>query len=70
MKVIATLEEALGRELHKEYEGMQPGDVPATYADIDDLSRDTGFEPKTDIADGIAQFARWYKEFWVPMTMS
>jgi len=39
MKVIATLEEALGRELHKEYEGMQPGDVPATYADIDDLSR-------------------------------
>lgn len=70
MKVIATLEDALGQELPKEYLGMQPGDVPATYADIDDLSRDTGFEPKTDIADGIAQFASWYKEFWVPLVMS
>ena len=42
---------------------MQPGDVEATYADVSDLERDIGFRPATPIADGIARFARWYREY-------
>ena len=42
---------------------MQPGDVPATYADIDDLARDVGSEPTTTIEDGIAKFAKWFGEY-------
>ena len=42
---------------------MQPGDVPATYADVDDLMRDVGFKPSTPIADGVARFIAWYKEY-------
>jgi UDP-glucuronate 4-epimerase len=40
---------------------MQPGDVVATYADIEDLKRDVGFEPKTKLADGIARWVDWYR---------
>jgi UDP-glucuronate 4-epimerase len=42
---------------------MQPGDVPATYADVDDLMRDTGFAPKTSIEDGLARFTAWYRGY-------
>jgi UDP-glucuronate 4-epimerase len=42
---------------------MQPGDVPATYADIDDLKREVGFSPSTTIEDGIARFAAWYRDY-------
>ena len=42
---------------------MQPGDVPATYADIEDLAHETGFRPATTIEDGIARFARWYRDY-------
>jgi UDP-glucuronate 4-epimerase len=42
---------------------MQPGDVPATFADVDDLMRDVGFKPSTPIAEGIARFIAWYKEY-------
>jgi UDP-glucuronate 4-epimerase len=40
---------------------MQPGDVPATFADIDDLIRDVGFAPETSIEDGIRNFVVWYR---------
>jgi UDP-glucuronate 4-epimerase len=40
---------------------MQPGDVPETFADVDDLIRDVGFSPSTPIADGLREFARWYR---------
>ena len=43
---------------------MQPGDVPATYADVDDLARDVGFKPATPIEDGIARFVAWYRGFY------
>ena len=53
--VLDILEQALGRKAKKEMLPMQPGDVPTTYADVDDLVRDVGFRPATPIEDGIHQ---------------
>src|SRR6185503_18707021 len=63
MHLIRVLEECLGREAKKRLLPMQPGDVPATYADVDDLVRDVGFKPATRIEDGVARFVEWYNEF-------
>ena len=60
---IATLERALGREAIRELAPMQPGDVTTTYADIETARRDLGFEPKTPIAEGLARFVAWYREY-------
>jgi UDP-glucuronate 4-epimerase len=60
---IATLERLLGRPAIKEYAPMQPGDVPATYAAIDRLAAVTGFAPHTPLADGLARFVAWYREY-------
>ncbi len=43
---------------------MQPGDVPVTYADVEDLMRDLGFKPKTTIKVGIERFVNWYREYY------
>ena len=64
MHVVAVLEKALGREAIKEMLPMQPGDVLATYADIDDLKRDVDFRPQTSIEDGIAKFVAWYRDHY------
>ncbi|MEO1019871.1 MAG: NAD-dependent epimerase/dehydratase family protein, partial [Pseudomonadota bacterium] len=64
LHVIACLEEALDIRIAKEMVSMQPGDVPATYADIDALTRDTGFLPTTSIEVGIESFARWFRDIW------
>lgn len=61
---ISTLEGCLGVEAKKEYLPMQPGDVEATYADIDDLERDVGYRPKTSIKEGLAVFVDWYRQFY------
>jgi UDP-glucuronate 4-epimerase len=61
--VVSLLEKEFGRKAVKELLPMQPGDVEATYADVDDLERDIGFRPSTSIEDGIAQFAKWYREY-------
>ena len=61
--VVDLLEQALGRNVPREMLPMQPGDVPATYADVDDLMRDVGFRPSTSIADGIAKFVSWYRGY-------
>lgn len=61
---ISILENAVGKEAVKEYLPMQPGDVPQTYADISDISADTGFSPKTDLATGLGKFVDWYKEYY------
>ena len=61
--VISLLEKEFGKSAIKEMLPMQPGDVAATYADVSDLERDIGFRPSTSIEDGIACFARWYREF-------
>ena len=64
MRFIEVIEEALGKKARMNLLPMQPGDVPATYADIEDLRRDVGFEPKTRLEDGIARFIAWYKEYF------
>ncbi len=51
-------------EAHKELVGMQPGDVPITYADTTALEEDFGFKPHTSLRNGLRQFAEWYKEFY------
>jgi len=61
---IEVLEQALGKKAEKRLMPLQPGDVPATYADIDDLSRDVGFKPSTSIEVGIPRFVQWYREFY------
>jgi UDP-glucuronate 4-epimerase len=62
---VAAVEKALGRTAVKEYLDMQPGDVPATYADVDDLARDVGFKPATPLEQGITRFVAWYREYYV-----
>jgi UDP-glucuronate 4-epimerase len=63
MHVVSLLEQEFGRKAAKEMLPMQPGDVPATYADIDDLAREIGFRPATTIENGIAKFAKWYRDY-------
>lgn len=63
-RFIAALEAALGREAQKEYLPLQAGDVPETYADIQDLFAAVGFRPTTTIETGIAKFVAWYKDFY------
>ncbi len=61
---ISTLETALGRQAIREELPMQPGDVKETCADIDASREKLGFEPKTSIKEGVAQFIEWYKEYY------
>ena len=61
---IATLEEALGRSATRQNLPMQPGDVPATYADISELTEATGFAPSTTLKEGIARFVAWYCDYY------
>ncbi len=61
---IELLEKALGRTAEKELLPMQPGDVEATYADISALQRDTGYQPKISIAEGVERFAEWYRWYY------
>jgi UDP-glucuronate 4-epimerase len=63
LDVVALLEKELGKKAIRELTLMQPGDVPATFADVDDLMRDVGFKPSTPIGEGIARFIAWYKEY-------
>lgn len=61
---ISTLEKALGKEAQKEMLPLQPGDVPDTYANVDDLVRDMDYKPETRLADGIQKFAEWFKNYY------
>ena len=64
MDMIGALEKELGKVAEKKMMPLQPGDVPATYADVDDLAADVGFKPATPIATGIARFVAWYREYY------
>jgi UDP-glucuronate 4-epimerase len=64
MHLIATLEAALGKKAEKNLLPMQPGDVPATCANVDDLTRDVGFKPATPIEVGVKNFVDWYRGFY------
>ncbi len=61
---IKVIEKALGKDAEKEFLDMQPGDVPATYADIDDLMQAVGFQPATTIEEGISRFIEWYRSYY------
>ena len=64
LRFVAAIEAATGRTATLNLLPLQPGDVPATYADIDDLTRDTGFVPNTPIEEGVARFVAWYREYY------
>ncbi|MEX0791515.1 MAG: NAD-dependent epimerase [Pirellulaceae bacterium] len=64
MRFIGAIEQALGQEAKKNYLPMQAGDVPATFADVDDLTEAVGFRPATPIEDGINRFVAWYREYY------
>jgi UDP-glucuronate 4-epimerase len=64
MYFIECLEEAVGRKALKNMLPAQPGDVPRTFADVEALVADIGFQPKTSIEEGIRRFVAWYKEFY------
>jgi UDP-glucuronate 4-epimerase len=64
LRFIEVLEESLGRKAEKNFLPMQPGDVPATYADVDDLMADVGYAPSTPIETGIARFVEWYRDYY------
>jgi UDP-glucuronate 4-epimerase len=61
---IETLESLLGVKAKMEFLPMQPGDVEATYADIDDLQKAVGFHPSTSIEDGLRKFVEWYRNYY------
>lgn len=61
---IRTIEEKLGRKAHLNLLPLQPGDVPATCADVADLMQDVGFQPATPIEVGIGRFIDWYREYY------
>jgi UDP-glucuronate 4-epimerase len=63
MDFIGTIEKALGQEAKKNFLPMQDGDVQATYADIDELVRDTGFKPATTLEHGIGKWVEWYRKY-------
>ncbi len=63
---ISVIEDALGKKAVKKLLPMQPGDVAATCADIDDLARDVGFSPSTPLSEGVGRFVAWYKEHYGP----
>jgi len=64
MDMIAVLERVLGRTAEKHMLPLQPGDVPATWADVGDLTRAVGFKPATPIEEGIRRFVSWYREYY------
>jgi UDP-glucuronate 4-epimerase len=64
MEFITVIEEVLGKEAKKEFLDLQPGDVPATYADVDDLIKDVDFKPGTPIETGIKHFVEWFKSYY------
>ncbi len=61
---IEVLEDCIGKKAIKEFLPMQPGDVPMTYADVDDLIKDVGFQPNTPLEVGLEKFVSWYKNYY------
>jgi len=64
MDFVHAIEDALGKKAKIDYLPMQAGDVPATWADVDDLIAATGFKPETSVKQGIQNFVDWYKDYY------
>ena len=65
MEFIETIEKAIGKEAEKNYMPMQDGDVVSTYADVSGLINNFGYKPNTELSDGIGEFVKWYREFFL-----
>jgi UDP-glucuronate 4-epimerase len=65
MDFITTIEQAMGKAAQKIMLPMQPGDVPSTYADVEDLMNDVGFKPATPLSVGIQKFVDWYQSYYL-----
>jgi UDP-glucuronate 4-epimerase len=63
-KFIETIEHCTGKKAEKNLLPMQPGDVVATYANVDGLINDIGYKPETQLEQGIEQFVQWYRDFY------
>ncbi|HFD80659.1 MAG TPA: NAD-dependent epimerase [Gammaproteobacteria bacterium] len=64
MHYIEVLEDCLGRKAQKNMLPLQPGDVPDTYADVQDLVRDVGYKPSMSVEQGVANFVSWYRDYY------
>jgi UDP-glucuronate 4-epimerase len=64
IRFIEVLEDCLGRKVEKNLLPLQPGDVPETYANVDDLTEVVGFKPNTPIEVGIERFVKWYRSYY------
>jgi UDP-glucuronate 4-epimerase len=64
MTYIEIIEKAVGKTAVKDFLPMQPGDVPATYADIRELHDAVAFEPRTSLAEGMARYVKWFREYY------
>lgn len=69
MDFIEILEEKIGKKAIKEFLSMQDGDVPMTYADVDDLVANLGFKPDTSVSEGIGKFVDWYKKYYLKINV-
>jgi len=63
-RYIEVIEECLGRKATRNLLPLQPGDVPDTFADIEELTRDTGYAPRTTVEEGVARFIAWYRDYY------
>ena len=66
LRYIEVLERCLGKQARRNLLPMQPGDVPATRADVSDLARDVGYQPRTTVEEGVARFVEWYRGYYGP----
>lgn len=64
MEFVKTIEQELAMEAKKNFRPMQPGDVYQTYADVEDLFEATGYRPKVSVQEGVAEFVKWYRDFY------
>lgn len=64
MDFIEAIEQSLGKKAQKNMMSIQPGDVPATWADVSDLVQDLNYQPNTTVQEGVQRFIAWYKEFY------
>ncbi|KZL19104.1 dTDP-glucose 4,6-dehydratase [Pseudovibrio axinellae] len=64
MDYLAAIEDALGKTAERELLPFQAGDVPATFADVSDLIETTGFKPQTSVKTGVANFVKWYRDYY------
>jgi UDP-glucuronate 4-epimerase len=64
MDFIEAIENALGRRADKNFLPIQPGDVPATYADVSELGDWVNFRPATAVRDGVERFVAWYRNYY------